>query len=402
MNRPQRELYLDYIKLIALIFVAWAHFVSVGTFAKTIPYVLTMPANIEERFSNNFIYSLPIIPQSQHSLWKLESLLFNGIEIQLGMVGVVLFFFITGFLCTDSQKKYNIGVVDNRLKLNLFSHRLLNFWPTVFLTLVISSFVLVILFRINIDCSFLANFFLNVTFLNTFISSLDFLRIPNYNTIIFWGGVGWFLNVLIFFFFISTFVFSKFSVKSVLVCFLFLYLLLLIPKIAWSNQFTNKFAYYSPFCGIILTGVFAKLTANCKLNFSKIILTLLVFIQMLGLFKLRDYLNNSFDTYSNLSTYLFAFAIIIVFKLLDTYKKTFLLKFYSPVSSIAKLFLPFYLLHVVVGLPLLSLIFNYLHRPTLSIIVSVFIVLAISSMVYKLSKFIENSNFYKCFSSFLS
>ena len=402
MYKSQRELYLDYIKLVALFFVAWAHFVSVGTFAPSVPYVLSMPENISERFSDALIYSLPIIPQTQHSLWKLESFLYNGIEIQLGMVGVVLFFFITGFLCTDSQKKYNVGEVDNVLKLNLFTHRLLYFWPTVFFTLIISSFVLVILFKINLNFSFFSNFVFTATFLNVFIPSLDFLHIQNYTPIVFWGGVNWFLNVLVFFFFISTYLFSRYSVKGVLICFLFLYFLLLLPKIAWPNQFTNKFAYYAPFCGIILTGSFARLTEQLKFNLSKLILSLLIFSLMLGLFKLRDYLNNSFDTYSNLSTYLFSFVIVVFFKLLDTYKKKWLLIFYPLVSSLAKLFLPFYLLHVIVGLPLLSLIYNYLKIPTLSIIISICLVLVISSIVYKFSNLIENSYSYKRFTSFLS
>lgn len=184
--------------------------------------------------------------------------------------------------------------------------------------------------------------------------------------------------------------------------FLFLYFLLLLPKIAWPNQFTNKFAYYAPFCGIILTGSFARLTEQLKFNLSKLILSLLIFSLMLGLFKLRDYLNNSFDTYSNLSTYLFSFVIVVFFKLLDTYKKKLLLIFYPLVSSLAKLFLPFYLLHVIVGLPLLSLIYNYLKIPTLSIIISICLVLVISSIVYKFSNLIENSYSYKRFTSFLS
>lgn len=184
--------------------------------------------------------------------------------------------------------------------------------------------------------------------------------------------------------------------------FLFLYFLLLLPKIAWPNQFTNKFAYYAPFCGIILTGSFARLTEQLKFNLSKLILSLLIFSLMLGLFKLRDYLNNSFDTYSNLSTYLFSFVIVVFFKLLDTYKKKWLLIFYPLVSSLAKLFLPFYLLHVIVGLPLLSLIYNYLKIPTLSIIISICLVLVISSIVYKFSNLIENSYSYKRFTSFLS
>lgn len=62
MYKSQRELYLDCIKLVALFFVAWAHFVSVGTFAPSVPYVLSMPENISERFSDALIYSLPIIP----------------------------------------------------------------------------------------------------------------------------------------------------------------------------------------------------------------------------------------------------------------------------------------------------------------------------------------------------
>lgn len=218
----------------------------------------------------------------------------------------------------------------------------------------------------------------------------------------FWGGVNWFLNVLVFFFFISTYLFSRYSVKGVLICFLFLYFLLLLLKIAWPNQFTNKFAYYAPFCGIILTGSFARLTEQLKFNLSKLILSLLIFSLMLGLFKLRDYLNNSFDTYSNLSTYLFSFVIVVFFKLLDTYKKKWLLIFYPLVSSLAKLFLPFYLLHVIVGLPLLSLIYNYLKIPTLSIIISICLVLVISSIVYKFSNLIENSYSYKRFTSFLS
>ena len=108
MYKSQRELYLDYIKLVALFFVAWAHFVSVGTFAPSVPYVLSMQKieNISERFSDALIYSLPIIPQTQRSLWKLESFLYNGIEIQLGMVGVVVFLFIKGFFCNENQKGY--------------------------------------------------------------------------------------------------------------------------------------------------------------------------------------------------------------------------------------------------------------------------------------------------------
>lgn len=95
MNHENQSRLLDMIKAVALLLVSWAHYVSVGTWAVEVPGIL------------NGTLETPLLPAKEHSLYRLESFFFNRFGIQFGVIGVVLFFLVSGYLAPRMQFKYN-------------------------------------------------------------------------------------------------------------------------------------------------------------------------------------------------------------------------------------------------------------------------------------------------------
>ena len=387
----KRALWLDYIKVIALLFVAIAHFVSVATFAPEINYVISSPGSAYRFLVLEHYFTLPILPQETHNLWKIESFLLNHFGVQFGVIGVVLFFLVTGYLTPGSQEKYNSE--DVSFASRLFQKRLLAFWPTVLICLLINTFFTFLLFKQPLQGFTLTNFLCQLSFLNVFIpvNLLD-----TGGGYVFFGGVGWFLNVLIFFFFLGSYVFPRFSLSSITFCFFLLLLIEIFPFLVWKNSLTLHYSYYAPHCGVLLLGVLLNYVVKAgKFNFCVLVNLALFISMMFGLYLIDKHFNNSLTTYSTFNTYVFALTIFFFFFFVDKYLPQLLLKGQALIAGFSNLFLPFYLLHVVLGLPLLAFLNKFFNSPYPSLIISISVLFILSYFVNGLAKKISSSFFYK-------
>ena len=86
---------LDILRLISVALVMYGHFVSVGGGAKVIPGIF--PASV----------NLPLIDASKWHAYKYEIFLINNFHTQAGILGVTLFFIITGYLMPMMAERYN-------------------------------------------------------------------------------------------------------------------------------------------------------------------------------------------------------------------------------------------------------------------------------------------------------
>ena len=97
---------MDILRLLAVLLVMFSHFVLTGTFAKQIPLIIND--------SNN--NALPLFKSDSWNLWVFDSKLIDIFHTQAGIIGVLIFFLITGYLITDMQNRYNRrGFIVNRI-----------------------------------------------------------------------------------------------------------------------------------------------------------------------------------------------------------------------------------------------------------------------------------------------
>ena len=100
-----RFIYLDILRLLSLMLVMFGHYVLVAGGALDIPLVM-----------NPNLTLLPIIDNSRWDLWKLEVFLVEYFSTQTAILGVSLFFIITGYLMPAMLERYNrLEFLINRL-----------------------------------------------------------------------------------------------------------------------------------------------------------------------------------------------------------------------------------------------------------------------------------------------
>lgn len=103
LRKPERKYklkkkyYLDWIRVIAVICVLYGHLVSVATFSTSLPTVIAQSNEI----------NLPWIPANSHSLYKVDIFLGNCFHTSTAAIGVILFFWLAGFLTAMTREKYS-------------------------------------------------------------------------------------------------------------------------------------------------------------------------------------------------------------------------------------------------------------------------------------------------------
>lgn len=91
-----REAYLDLLRIFSVILVMLSHFVGAGSWAQVIPGVI-----------NPDLTALPLIDATQWSAYLLESFLFEKLQTQPAVLGVSIFFLITGYLMPIMCDRYS-------------------------------------------------------------------------------------------------------------------------------------------------------------------------------------------------------------------------------------------------------------------------------------------------------
>lgn len=368
----KRDYSLDIAKIIAMFLVAWGHFVSTGTWEmNNIPLVI------------NGSSSLPLLPSETHSLWKLESYFFNTFHIQFPVVGVIIFFIISGMFIPYMQEKY----ADKSFsQFFLFTHCYKRIFPALFLsTLLVTA----------VEKYFQGIDFTVTQFLATATATTSLFKIPPIL------GVLWFLIVLEAMWLICAFI-KKFTVQNIFAIYLMCLFLTLLPHI---NATTYKselmiVAYNARMIGIILLGVLWTVTKDLHLVDRILYLSLAVALCLTSL-KTYENLYNFSETYDNYSSYIAALCVIIAGKLLyiavnklpyDKFKSHFI----KDIEYISGLFFPFYLCHVCIGMNTMFALRTFVLSPPVRVLlafVSSFLIAALINKIVFGIKLLKNKLF---------
>ena len=97
-----RTLYFTCIKVFAMLLVMYSHFISVGTYSLEVPGVISG------------IMDEPLMPGTTQMLWKIESWAYRVFHIEFAVVGVVLFFLVSGYFIPALQEKYNTSYLKEK------------------------------------------------------------------------------------------------------------------------------------------------------------------------------------------------------------------------------------------------------------------------------------------------
>ena len=327
----QNRLYeLDVAKIIAMLMVAWGHFVSVGTISNGIPLVI------------NPTITTPIIPISSHNLWKVEHFLINNFSVQFGVIGVIVFFLISGYFIPQMQLKYNKNEFS---KFNLFFHSMKKIIPY----LLFSSLLIMVIEKWLQNISF--------TFFDLLATCSGIPMLLSATPII---VSIWYISILFFLWIISS-VIKEYSPENVLIVFFICLILTLLPSLLKQTQYEHFFSsisFVSRMLTIPLIGVMFYLTKSYLIIDRIIYMFFSIGLSYLTL-NLYQELYNIKETYSNINSFIFAGGIIYISKTLYGIVNRISVKAKRIISSFSNLFLPFYLIHVSVGLNVIFVLVQY-------------------------------------------
>jgi len=112
-----RFAYLDVLRLIAVVLVMFGHFVSVGGGATVIPGIISIE------------YPLPLIDSSSWGMWKFEVFMIETFSTQTAILGVTLFFLVTGYLMPVMTERYS--------RKGFLVNRFFRIFPVLFVAMIV-------------------------------------------------------------------------------------------------------------------------------------------------------------------------------------------------------------------------------------------------------------------------
>lgn len=317
----KRYKYLDFVRGVAVLLVLYGHLVCVGTWALEIPETINEINNV----------NLPIIPSEYQGLWKFDSFLISSAATQSAIVGVFLFFLLTGYLIPDSLEKYSSPI---RFLINRFYR--------IFPTLWICEFILCIVLYISQGISFSWSRILATMFMMNKI-----LKITTISSVL------WTLSIELFFYILCA-VLQKFSIVKIYAILFITYILISIGPS--KNYYMDGIVTNMKWISIVLCSVTFRLAEKEHEIGNNHLVKHILFVPVISFVCFNLYANNFGDdsTYFHLGTYILAFSIFFGAVSLNKYAPNIfdnlLLK---PVYKLAEICLPLYLTHVAVGLPLM-------------------------------------------------
>lgn len=335
LENSKRSYTWDIAKVFALLLVAYGHLIGTGTYAYEIPGYFKEPL------------SEPIIPASEHVLWKVSQLLYNFTGTETAVIGVVIFFIASGYFIPGVQKKFeNLQHYEGEL----FWNRLLRLYPEVITSYIVASSIL-FLYQ-GIICN--AEQYITSALCISIISGVG-------NTL----GVLWYLNVLIFVYFISSFI-KKYSTKNIMS----VYILLLIGSILpiFQTSFSGKMAglitggaYISRAATICFIGIMLRLVSESDNRRYQVWWVSICTILTVIIINVYYQIVGTYETYGSIKTYVLAFAVIAISKcfakMLDRMNKAEMIK--RGIHFIITISLPFYIIHVPLGLVIMHFLKKY-------------------------------------------
>lgn len=313
--------YIDYIRIIAVFLVLYGHLICVGTNNITFPEIIS---------KNNEKY-LPLIPPGTHHLYFIERILYTYFNTQTAVVGVFLFFILTGYLMAMSRYKYTTR--------NFLINRVLRLFPILLLTIIISGFLLFTVQGIKYDWH---------NYISTLLLIYPFVQIAPVL------GVLWTLIVELIFYLIISHV-KKMDFKFIVIFNLVVILLIVFNK---SLNSINLFSliYYLKYISIILIGVAVYYSEHLeKKSFKLGVILLSIVLSYLVLFLNKMFAGDE-TTYTNFGTYFVALFIYFSLYLLNQFKSSLFSYIPRLFVIIADIGYPVYLLQLPVGFTIMYLV----------------------------------------------
>ncbi|MHC2147790.1 acyltransferase family protein [Pseudomonas sp. 210_17 TE3656] len=340
-----RFAYLDVLRIIAVVLVMYGHYVSVGGGATVIPGII------------NADFPLPLIDSTSWSMWKFEIFLIEAFSTQTAILGVTLFFIITGYLMPMMLERYT--------RRGFLINRFFRIFPVLLVALVVIGVFAWASQGIVFNAS---SYFASLT-----LTYLIFGVVPV-------AGVLWTLFIEVAFYIFSA-VIGRFSVYK-LYAFQILLLVLIICSVKWPNYYyltvvASQFKYMLMIC--MGSAIYLAEREECWYRRVSLVLGALV-LTYLG-FQYFRVGHEDISTYNNFGTQLLALSLFLFFYLISKLGYC-----NRSVSLLADLVYPIYLLHTALGLGTMALVRGVTTNPYI-LLVSAILVTVIASWL--LHKFVE-------------
>lgn len=337
-----RFLAIDIVRILAVLLVVYGHFVSVGGGATTIPGVVTESTK------------LPIFDYTLWSVWSFEVFLIEKFSTQTAILGVTIFFIVTGYLMPVMMERYS--------SIQFLINRFFRIIP-----LLIVSMLIIALF---------VNYTQNIVFtLKSYIASvtLSYLFIGVVPIV----GVLWTLIIEVIFYLITAII-GKFTFEK-----LILLQVIILSIIVFDSKYPNLYYLHLivtniKYILIIAIGSSIFLASKESSILKKFIyISSSIVISYIGLYIFKlNYQDTS--TYSNIGTLLLG-TFIVLFAIWGGKYITSLPK---QLNIFSELVYPIYLIHVPFGLGMMIILREYFTSPYLLTIISFIIVVIISYILH--------------------
>lgn len=310
MNK--RYLYMDILRLIAVVLVMLGHLIGVGTNAKQIPGVI------------NEYNKLPMIDAKENMLHTFEGFLYYTFGTQFAILGVLIFFLATGYLISMMLEKYT--------PVEFLINRLFRIFPTLIFAVLLNSLFVYLTQGITFS---IQSIFVSITL------TFSIFSIPATM------GILWTLLIEVVFYIIAA-MFKKFNVNSLFFLLSFIFIMILFASNTKLNLLYN-FVYNLKFISFILIGVAIYLSEKLNNIKSKITIISTSIIFAYSLFRVYKLIYSDESTYTNISSHVFSWGIFILLYILQN-KTNIFDKIPSFIFNLADLVYPLYLTHIVFGL----------------------------------------------------
>ncbi|MCX7218018.1 MAG: acyltransferase family protein [Burkholderiales bacterium] len=315
----QRRLeHLDLLRLLAVALVMFGHYVSVAGGATSIPLII----------GDNF--TLPLIDSSKWQLWRFEVFLITKFSTQTAILGVSLFFLITGYLMPVMMDRYT--------RSTFLVNRVFRILPILFVAMIL----------LGVFVGATQGIFFNWS---SYLASWT-LTYPIFGVIPV-SGVLWTLLIEVLFYACACLI-GSFSIHK-----LFFLQINLLAIILFSDKLPNEYflmlaATQAKYLLMITVGSAIFLAEKEDEWHKKISLVLgSIFLSYLG-FQLYKYGHEDTSTYNNLGTQLLALTLFLLFHWLATFG--LFKKLPAFIFWMSDLVYPIYLLHAAIGLGTMALL----------------------------------------------
>lgn len=308
---------LSICRFIAMILVMYGHLIEVGQYAVEIPGVIdgVMPHTI--------------IDPVNFKLQGIGSFLFSCLKTQSAIVGVVVFFILTGYLITFTLEKYN--------RIEFIVNRFFRIYPTLFIATLLWGGIAFVSQGLTFSP---LQYFSQITLLYQVLNVDCFM------------GVLWTLTIEVFFYAIAA-LWKRFDEYSIAAT----YIIIILSGIFYyefPNRHTYNMFYDLRYFGFILLGCSIALCQSQKrIHFSfrrKVVMIGLPFCLNLIIFQAARGLFGDETTYPNFFSHLIPLILVLGLLCLEKYYPALFDRIPKVFYGISDLTYPVYLSHVCIGL----------------------------------------------------